>query len=289
MKHAIMIMAHANFSQLKMLVSLLDYPEFDIYVHVNSRSLNWNESLLSGCISKAKLYFVPRVAISYCNYTQVEAVKSLLNEAIRKEHDYYHIISGADMPLLKHSIFMNFFNENKGKEFVGFSKDLNIYSAQHYWFFSNKIRTSSPLMSKMYIRVNKFLQKMQLWLGVDALKGYSGVPQKGYDWWSISHKAALYVIKKETEFKHYFKYAYCPSEWFVQTILYNSTFRDSLYDVHDECRGSMRHIDWNRGKPYLWRNADFDELISSQRVFGRKFDSNIDNEIIEKLKQYLKS
>lgn len=34
MKHAIMIMAHANFSQLRMLVSLLDYPNFDIYIYM---------------------------------------------------------------------------------------------------------------------------------------------------------------------------------------------------------------------------------------------------------------
>ena len=51
----------------------------------------------------------------------------------------------------------------------------------------------------------------------------------------------------------------------------------------------MRHIDWNRGQPYVWKNADFEELVTSQRAFGRKFDSHIDNEIIEKIKQYLKS
>lgn len=288
MKHAIMIMAHANFSQLRMLVLLLDYPNFDIYIHVNSKSIDWNDNLLSGCVSRAGLYFVPRVAISYCNYTQIEAIKSLLNEAVKKKHDYYHIISGADMPLMKHNEFNAFFSHNRGKEFVGFSQKTNIYLAQHYWFFSDKIRTSSSLISKLYIKLNQLLQKIQSSFGINVLKNYSGDPRKGYDWWSISHGAALYVLEQETEFKRHFQYAYCPSEWLMQTILYNSDFRYSLYDIHNECRGSMRHIDWNRGQPYVWKNTDFEELVSSQRAFGRKFDSNIDNEIIEKIKQYLK-
>lgn len=284
-----MIMAHTNFSQLKLLVSLLDYPQFDIYIHVNLKSIDWNESLLSSSVSKAGLYFVPRVAISYCNYTQIEAVKSLLNEAVKKKHDYYHIVSGADMPLMKYNEFIAFFYRNNGKEFVGFSHNSNINLVQHRWIFSDKIRTSSPLMSKLYIKLSRFFQKMQTALGVNALKNYSGYAKKGFDWWSISHAAALYVIEKEPEFKRFFQYAYCPSEWLVQTILYNSDFKDSLYNVDDECRGSMRHIDWSRGQPYVWKNADYEELISSQRAFGRKFDSHIDNEIIEKIKLYLKS
>ena len=49
----------------------------------------------------------------------------------------------------------------------------------------------------------------------------------------------------------------------------------------------MRHIDWKRGKPYIFRNDDFDELISSNCMFARKFDEKIDNEIIEKIFDYL--
>ena len=47
----------------------------------------------------------------------------------------------------------------------------------------------------------------------------------------------------------------------------------------------MRKIDWIRGKPYIWRISDLDYLKSSSMLFARKFDYNIDKEIIFKIKE----
>ncbi len=49
----------------------------------------------------------------------------------------------------------------------------------------------------------------------------------------------------------------------------------------------MRKIDWERGRPYIFRKSDFDELISTNCMFARKFDEKIDNEIIEVLYKYI--
>ena len=45
----------------------------------------------------------------------------------------------------------------------------------------------------------------------------------------------------------------------------------------------MREIDWNRGRPYIWRTDDFDTLISSEKLFARKFDERADSTIIDKI------
>lgn len=289
MKHAILIMAHANFSQLKLLVSLLDYEEFDLYIHINSKSSNWKNELIENSVFRANLYFVKRVAVSYCDYSQVEAIKSLLQESTSRGYDYYHIISGADLPLMRHDDFLDFFRENNGKEFVGFAQKVNYNFVRHYWFLSNLRRTASPFISKILIWQNKLMQNLQSFCRINVVRGYNGKPRKGYDWWSITHAAAVYVLEKEPEFKSFFKYAYCPSEWLVQTILYNSHFKENLYDTLDQNRGSMRNIDWQRGTPYVWKEADFEYLINSKYLFGRKFDSNIDERIIIKLKKFLTS
>ena len=42
-------------------------------------------------------------------------------------------------------------------------------------------------------------------------------------------------------------------------------------------------IDWKRGKPYVYRSADYEELMASDMLFARKFDWNIDKEIVLKL------
>lgn len=44
-----------------------------------------------------------------------------------------------------------------------------------------------------------------------------------------------------------------------------------------------RLIDWNRGNPYVWHSDDYDLIKSSPCMFARKFDLNVDSEIIEKV------
>ena len=49
-------------------------------------------------------------------------------------------------------------------------------------------------------------------------------------------------------------------EMFLQTIVYNSSFKDKLYDkdYDDAGLGNQRYIDWKRGTPYTVRNEDFE-------------------------------
>ena len=47
-----------------------------------------------------------------------------------------------------------------------------------------------------------------------------------------------------------------------------------------------RYIDWVRGSnnnPYVFREADYEELKRASGLFARKFDLNIDQKIVEKL------
>ena len=42
-----------------------------------------------------------------------------------------------------------------------------------------------------------------------------------------------------------------------------------------------RYIDSNRGGPYVFRKEDFNDLINSEALFARKFDLNVDREIVD--------
>lgn len=70
-----------------------------------------------------------------------------------------------------------------------------------------------------------------------------------------------------------FRLTLAPDEIFLPTLVWNSPFRRSLYDTADPSRGSLRLIDWKRGSPYTWAEADFDELMHSSALFARKFSS----------------
>ena len=73
-------------------------------------------------------------------------------------------------------------------------------------------------------------------------------------------------------------------ELFLQTLVFDSPFRDNLYYDNDAGRYyNMRFIDFQRGNPYVFRESDFDMLLNRQELFARKFDWNTDNKIVEKI------
>lgn len=55
----------------------------------------------------------------------------------------------------------------------------------------------------------------------------------------------------------------------------NSIFQDRVTG------DNLRYVDFKRGKPYVWRELDKDELLSAQGLFARKFDDQVDSLIIE--------
>ena len=64
----------------------------------------------------------------------------------------------------------------------------------------------------------------------------------------------------------------------------NSLFAERLYDPNGDGRGdNLRYIDWKRGAPYVFHAQDFDELMASPQLFARKFDEQVDAEIIRRI------
>lgn len=288
MKHAIMIMAHADWEGLKHLIQLYDDEDVDFIVHINKRSGSWSDEIVKGITSKSFIYIAPRQVVSYCNYTQVNAIVSLLKTARKYgPYNYYHLISGSDLPLHPLDEFKKFFQLNNGKQFIGFSNNYNLNNAKHRSFFSNGIRISKGVYQKILIQINKILQRLQSILNIDLARNYNGTPRKGADWWSINDEAARILIDNEYSFKKSFKYTYCPSELFAQTILSNILQSESIYNFENECVGSLREIDWKRGRPYVWRKDDYEYLINSHCMFARKFDKKIDSEIIELISKHV--
>ena len=76
---------------------------------------------------------------------------------------------------------------------------------------------------------------------------------------------------------------------FLQTILSNSEFKDNLFyqKNDDNYIANMRYIDWNRGKPYVFREGDLEELKRAPHLFARKFDEKISGGLIDEVFNYV--
>ena len=78
----------------------------------------------------------------------------------------------------------------------------------------------------------------------------------------------------------------CCDEVFMQTMLLGSPFAGGLWDLGAGEGSACRLIDWTRSEgagPHTWRMGDWPVLESSQMMFARKFDRNVDAEVIEAL------
>ena len=70
---------------------------------------------------KQRSVFIKRIKIRWGGFSQIKCELLLLKAAYKKNYDYYHLLSGVDLPL-KTQITSTIFYKNKGKEFIHFDQ-----------------------------------------------------------------------------------------------------------------------------------------------------------------------
>jgi len=138
--------------------------------------------------------------------------------------------------------------------------------------------------------LDRLFEYVQMIFKVNRLRNIDWKIIDGWSWFSITDNFCKYVLEHCEVINEIFKHSIASDELVFQTLAYNSEFYNTLYDTSDLKRGSMRYIDWSRGKPYVWGKnwSDFDELINSPFMFARKFDEehlNIVNQIYEYIRR----
>lgn len=142
----------------------------------------------------------------------------------------------------------------------------------------------------MKLRLAASIAWQKLW-GIDRTAENSSVVfRKGTNWFSITDDLARYVLSKKEWIEETFRDSYCCDEVFLQTIVYNSDFQNRLYytETDSVCSNNLRLIDWTRGRPYVFRMTDKQELLDSPCLFVRKIDEKVDGELAEFLCDRLK-
>lgn len=282
MKHAYLIVCHNNFEILKKLVAVLDDSRNDIYIHVDRKVRNFSKIKECLAVQNATLTFVKRIHVSWGGYSQIKAELILLEAATKTKHTYYHLISGVDMPIKSQSEIHAFFAENLGKEFISIdekSEDGELFAARikHYHFLQDIIGRNHGLNIAVAEKVEQYLLKIQRFLRINRLRYFSCGLYKGGNWFSITHGMAEYILVKKREIHKRYRFGLCADELFLQTTAMASPYAENVTgDI-------MRYTDWNRGSPYVFRSEDYEALISSEKLFARKFDENIDMEIVNKI------
>lgn len=281
--HAYLIIAHDNLYVLRRLVELLDDRRTTIYIHLDQALGEVDESSLASACTHAQLFFIDRQHVRWGHYSIVEVVLRLLRAAVPGDHDYYHLLSGSDLPLQTPNHIYDFFSAHDGEEFVGFSPVFDPRWATELHLLPHLARPKDRVERMARRLIHDPFIRLQRVIGHDHFARSGMTVKKGSDWYSISHSLATHVLESEELVHRLFRFSHSASEMFVHTLVWNSSFRERLHDPDDEYRGSVRLIDWERGSPYVFTSEDLAELTSSTRLFARKFRSEVDSDVVDLL------
>lgn len=293
-KHAYCILAHTDRECLISLISCLDDERNDIFIIPDKKSTT--ELTQSLKVKKSKLYILPpenRVDIKWGDLSMVEAELQGFEFILSNgNYQYIHLISGQDLPIKSQNQIHEYFSKlPKGTNLIGIAqseynqRDLE-YKTRYYHFFirqyRNKnflVRNTLKILRKLLVRAQKLCRVKRHWC--------IGKLYKGSQWVSITSEMASYFVDNRDHILRNFKYVPCVDEIYKQTLAMNSDFKSTLLAPDKDFAAETRIIDWKRGLPYTWRVDDFDELISSEALFARKFNSRIDKAIIRKITEYV--
>jgi hypothetical protein len=103
----------------------------------------------------------------------------------------------------------------------------------------------------------------------------------GSTWFSVNRRAAQYIIGfhgSKKKLANHYRTKHCPDESYFQTILAN----DPRFKLNNN---NWRYTDWSAGgsHPKTLKSDDLPKVLSSPDHFARKFDMDMDADILDQL------
>lgn len=291
MKIAVLILVHEWKDQQKELVTYLS-KSFEVFIHVDKRSqIKLKEVSISG-VEVISLY-----RVFWGHYNQIRATLALFNIARSRGFDRYILISGQDLPLVTSNVISDFFSYNK-KEYFEFFKlpycgwgDNGGLDRVEYYHPKYLTRGRSSLLSKKINRLAHFLSRdfIKPIMNVFGKRSLDGLELwGGSNWMNLTSdcvKQMLDWIQDNPWYLKRFRFTRCADEIFFHTVILEKC--KGLEIVND----NLRYIDWETGPeaPRILRVEDLDKMFRSQKLFARKFDSSVDNAVVNKVLENLTS
>lgn len=277
MRIAHLILTHKNPAQLERLLKALDHPAFDLYVHLDRKT---DIAPFQYLAKRERVYFIRnRTKIYWAGFGTIQATFNGFREIPIDNYDYVNVISGQDFPLKSAAYIYEYFAQRPGKEFI------TCQSIDGEWASAApRIRTYSLINWKIpgKFRIEKLVNRFFLPRKFPFDHQIVGRA----NWFTLTPAAIIYsmdFIQAHPELVRYYKLCWGADEFIFSTILYNSPFRDAIVD-------NVVYVDWTgqtQGHPRILLARDLEALQATDKLFGRKFDMAVDEEIFTLLEDWI--
>jgi hypothetical protein len=289
MQHAFLITAYKDVPALERMVGHLG-PHALVYIHLDRRSRVPRAQVDALRALPTVRLLSRRHRVNWGSTAHLRAILLLAQAAVKDgQAEYLHLISGSDHPLLHHARFDVWMEAQRGNEFLE-----HFPLPTTYWREGglDRLLRYHPL-DLIDIRKPRrkalidLLMRLQARLGISrSLKGLPPL-HGGSTWWSMSRACVAHVLDRlarQPQLMARFAHTRCGEEILFQTLVLDSPFAGRV--VND----NLRYIDWhtrNGSTPAVLDITDQERLPTSGKLFARKLESPVSDELIAALQQDL--
>lgn len=303
MKIAYLILAHTDQTNLIRLIQALNYKySTGFFIHIDKKATFSDVDILSRLSPQMlEINIMKKYYVNWAGYSIIEAEYALIKKALDSPigYDRFVLLSGLDYPLYPNEKIFEFFLQNKNNEYI---KALNLSRLNEppkmlerieiYHFFRD-CNIRNPFLKKLI--AGGTLQIMKR-LPIRKKHFFLNSPvYEGSQWWALTKECLTFLHEycetHNKELKKYFQNSFAPDEMLFHTIIFNSIFntKSLLYNRNDYPGlvglTPLHYIEYSESIK-VYQEEDYNKLISSGKLFCRKVQTGISDNLLDLIDQY---
>lgn len=278
-----------------------------VFIHYDAKIGYFDQALLQGT---PRVDIIPNpISVEWGDWSQVKAVLNSLNYIYKQvEFDWFVVLSGQDFPTKPISSFESFLDHSDYDAYLEARPQDNVPRENHtiarYYYRHWKIpnfKYTHKFPAILRASWKRFLESLPegeglltyIWaphgrpnrLGIRSMRvpfGPDFVCWQGSDWFIFSRRAVDYLLEfidRRPDVVCHYMHTFIPSESFYQSILYNAK---DLRMHNDNLRFAIWNDESDSG-PKTLTHSDLPAVVDSHAFFARKFDVDIDSEVLDEL------
>lgn len=268
---AYFILVHRLPNQFKRLFKAIYHPDNCYLIHIDKKvNAETYDEISSFLKDFPNTYILESTSVLWGGYSMVEAELQGINHLLKinDKWDYFINLSGQDYPLKSQRIVKEFLAKHLGNNYIKIADQIAIrpetLNRIENYFVETDSNVSTDLTKRDYLT--------------------DTAPYIGGQWMILTRACCEFLCNSiETKrFENYYKNTLIADESFFQTVLMNSSFKGKYMD--DDKRAIIWIADGGiKLRPKTFTKEDIVFLEESGCLFARKFDDNVDSDIINKL------
>lgn len=271
---AYFILVHRFPKQFKRLFKALYHPENHYLIHLDKKtSIEIYDDIRDFLTDFPNTYILESENVIWGGYSMVQAELNGMNYLLKLsiQWDFFINLSGQDYPLKSQKIIRAYLSENRGSNFIKIADQLAIRPETMNRIENHFVETENGFSDVTYKRA--YLKDV--------------IPYIGGQWMILTRECCEFICNsgEAKKFEDYYNNTLIADESFFQTVLMNTSFDGLL--INDDKRAIIWIPDGDiKLRPKTFTEDDVKFLLEGDNLFARKFDDNIDNNIIDNMEKY---